>query len=226
MMKKLAILALWFFLPILVTGSVSSEKEAGTFSDPRDGQTYKWVKIGNQIWMAENMRFKTESGSWCWENDEKNCETKGRLYSWEAAKRATPQGWHLPSDEEWKELEMALGLTKDQADQEGFRRDADDLLAGKVKRIDAWPDWNERKPIVITNESGFSAIPTGHYANDEYSHEGYAGWWTSTEDEDLAWLRVVGFFDNSIARWKNKKVFAFAVRFVKNEPDEVERESN
>jgi uncharacterized protein (TIGR02145 family) len=188
----------------------------GTFKDPRDGKVYKWVKISDQIWMAENLRFKTDSGSWCWENKEQNCRSRGRLYNWAAAMKVSPPGWHLPSDEEWKEMEVALGLSKEKADQEGFRVDKDNILAGKIKQKNMWPSEYDGNPIMITNETGFAAVKTGLFSNDEFSHEGYTGWWTSDGNDTHAWIRHIGFFDNSIGRILNRKEFAFAVRCVKD----------
>jgi uncharacterized protein (TIGR02145 family) len=197
----------------------AQDDRSGIFTDPRDGNVYKWVKIGNQIWMAENLRFKPDSGSWCWENLEQNCMTKGRLYDWKTAKQVSPPGWHLPSDKEWKELEIALGLTAEQADQEGMRIDKDSLLAGKIKLRDAWPGEYKGKPLTITNETGFSAVITGFFANNEFTHDGYTSWWSSTDHETKAWLRHIGFFDNFIGRVLNPKVFAFAVRCIKDHDD-------
>lgn len=217
-MKRLVLLILGLVTWVSTFYGQSTEPKSGVFTDPRDGEVYQWVKIGNQIWMAENLRFKMDSGSWCWENKEENSKTRGRLYNWTAAMQAAPPGWHLPSDEEWKELEKTLGLTKEQADQEGFRADKDSLLVGKIKQIDAWPNQYEGKPLSITNETGFSAVITGFYANDEFTHEGYTVWWTSDADQDKAWLRCIGFFNNTISRVKNPKKFAFAVRCVKDQP--------
>lgn len=197
----------------------TTDSNTGTFTDSRDGNTYKWVKIGYQIWMAENLRYETENGSWCWENIEDSCTTRGRLYNWEAATKAAPPGWHLPSDEEWKELEIALGLTKEQANQDGFRIDNDNTLAGKLKLVGVWRDEYDGKPIVVTNESGFSAVATGLYSNDEFSHEGYTGWWTRTDVDPSAWIRHIGFHDNTIGRVLNRKEFAFPVRCVNNQED-------
>jgi len=154
---------------------------------------YKWVRIGRQIWLAENLRFKPGSGSWCWENLEQNCATKGRFYDWQTAMHVSPPGWHLPSDEEWKELEITLGLTAEQVDQEGLRMDNDSLLAGKVKLWDAWPGEYEGQRLTITNETGFSAVITGFYADNEFTHDGYAQWWSSTDVDEKAWLRHIGF---------------------------------
>ncbi len=71
------------------------------------------------------------------------------------------------------------------------------------------PNGYEGKPIIITNERGFSAVITGFYANDEFTHEGYTVWWTSTDEQEKAWLRSVGFFDNKISLWKSPQKLAF-----------------
>jgi len=193
--------------------------QSGVFTDPRDGNVYKWVTIGHQIWMAENLRFQPDSGSWCWDNKEENCKLRGRFYDWKTAMQVSPPGWHLPSDQEWKELEITLGLTPEQADQEGSRIDKDSLLAGKIKLQEAWPSEYEGKSITITNETGFSAVITGFYANDEFTHDGYASWWSSTDVHSKAWLRHIGFFANFTTRVLNKKEFAFSVRCVKDQDD-------
>ena len=84
----------------------------GTFTDSRDGNTYKWIEIGNQIWMAENLNFHANSGCWVYDNNPENADTYGRLYNWETARNVCPDGWHLPSDNEWKELEVYLGISQ------------------------------------------------------------------------------------------------------------------
>ena len=80
-----------------------------TFTDSRDGKTYKTVKIGNQTWMAENLNFTTAEGSWCYDDDTVNCNKYGRLYSWETARDVCPAGWHLPSKAEFETLLSNVG---------------------------------------------------------------------------------------------------------------------
>lgn len=193
--------------------------DSGTYVDPRDGESYRWVRIGEQLWMAENLRFATTEGSWCWDNNEQECTTRGRFYNWETAQRVAPPGWHLPSDEEWKTLELSLGLDRKEIDREGARCDEAKASGGMLKAQGQWPTEYNGKKISVTNEAGFSAIPTGVYALGEFSHDGYTAWWTSTADGDEAWIRFLHFFDNKIDRVKNSKIHAFPIRCVRDAKD-------
>jgi len=141
----------------------------GTFTDERDGTVYKTVKIKNQTWMAENLKYKTDS-SWCYENDEANCVKYGRLYDWETAKTACPTGWHLPTRDEWGTLAIAAGGT-DTYGESG--------TAGKVLKSTSGWIYNSG-----TDDFGFSALPGGHYSGGYFSYAGrYGYWWTATEGD-------------------------------------------
>lgn len=92
----------------------TDNSEYGEFTDPRDGQTYKTILMRDgRVWMAENMTFEIDGMSWCPNGKTENCVRYGRLYTWEAAKSVCPQGWHLPSDEEWWTLINEYGGAKD-----------------------------------------------------------------------------------------------------------------
>jgi uncharacterized protein (TIGR02145 family) len=139
--------------------------DANTFIDPRDGQIYKIVKIGNQWWFAQNLNYQT-GNSWCYNNNPANCTTYGRLYDWETAKIACPPGWHLPSDAEWSQLIEYLGGAY--------------IAGGKMKSTTVWNTPNTN----ATNSSGFSGLPGGVLDFDmKFKYIGGNGyWWSSTKD--------------------------------------------
>ena len=74
--------------------------EYGVLTDSRDGQSYKTVKIGSQWWMAENLNFESVN-SYCLDDDVAKCAIYGRIYIWSAALSACPEGWHLPTIDEF-----------------------------------------------------------------------------------------------------------------------------
>jgi len=75
----------------------------GCWLDERDNRDYKVVRIGKQIWMAENLQYEVD-GCKVYDNDPSNLSRYGYLYTWNAAKNAVPKGWHLPTNKEWNEL--------------------------------------------------------------------------------------------------------------------------
>jgi len=117
----------------------------GTFTDPRDGKTYKTVKIGNQTWMAENLNYECE-GSKFYDNDPANAEKYGRLYDWATAFKACPSGWHIPSKEEWRTLVDYAG---------GF-----DISGKELKARSGW------RTNSGTDAFGFSALPGGTFQQE------------------------------------------------------------
>jgi len=150
------------------TESIKAKAKKGSFTDSRDGKTYKTVKLDNQTWMAENLNYDA-SGSACYENQESNCQKYGRLYNWETAKSVCPSGWHLPSYEEWGVLTVSVG---------GYE------TAGKrLKTVSGWnvSEWGN-KPGNGTDEFGFSALPGGGGRYSGFVWVGTNGnWWTPDE---------------------------------------------
>jgi len=182
-----------------------------TFTDARDGKIYKTIKIGNQEWMAENLVFKTATSSWTYWGFEENGVKYGRLYTWEAAKLAVPAGWHLPSDAEWKQLEMALGMSQAEADGIDYRgTDEGNKLKAKI-------GWAENGSG--TDYIGASALPGGFRSNSgSFLAIGYYGyWWSSTENNSSkAWIRLIVASSPKIFRIDSFKEDAFSVRCVKD----------
>jgi uncharacterized protein (TIGR02145 family) len=204
---------------ILILGLVSCNKIEsitdfdGTFIDSRDNKEYKYVKIGEQTWMAENLRYNTidSTGWWCYNSAEGNCDTYGRLYSWVSAKVACPYGWHLPTDAEWKKLEIFAGMPASEADSIEWRVTGSVGIALKAKK-----GWNSGG--TGDNSVRFSAIPSGIYEAGVYNFIGdLASFWTSSyTDETHAWGRGLIYHADGIYRWKYPKTSGFSVRCVKN----------
>lgn len=137
----------------------------GAFTDSRDGKTYKTIKIGNQIWMAENLNYVTEKGSWIIQGDSSG-KLFGRFYDWEAAKEAIPAGWHLPSKQEFEILCASLGVAE---------------LPNSDKLY---------KLLVEGGIAEFNVKLTGSY-NDSYGKKGQiASFWSSEE----SWLSRINPF--------------------------------
>jgi uncharacterized protein (TIGR02145 family) len=153
---------------------ISDTLITGTFIDERDGHAYKWVKIGDQFWMAENLNYETSSGSWVHKKDSSYGSIYGRLYNWETAKQSCPSGWHLPSFEEWTKLIEYLG--------------GKSIAGGKLKE-EGTAHW-ESPNKGATNETGFSGLPGG-YHNDLNAIRAIGSWgqWYSATHE------FFGFYD-------------------------------
>jgi len=139
--------------------------EEANFTDPRDGKIYKTVKIGDQIWMAENLAYAAKDSKVC-DNDENNCQKYGGLYDFTTAMQIScPEGWHLPSKKEWQVLVDFAG---------------GDEVAGKI--LKASSGWNENGNG--TDALGFSALPGCYCMLGSYYRVGIsAAWWSSSLTE-------------------------------------------
>jgi len=178
-----------------------------SFTDARNNKTYKTVKIGEQTWMAENLNYEAK-GSRCYDEDRPAlCQRYGRLYDWESALNACPEGWHLPSDAEWKTLVDLAG----------------NEIAGKV--LKAKSGW--RDSVNGENVFGFSALPGGalpagkirdKYERSDFQILGRGGnWWSRTERDHInAYSRGMGGDAGVYRDIEGKpKSWFFSVRCVK-----------
>jgi uncharacterized protein (TIGR02145 family) len=154
-MKKKTLLTLPFLFCLV------SCESSSTFKDSRDGKEYKIVKIGEQVWMAENLNYATGVHR-CYDDDEEKCNKYGRHYDWNTAKEACPKGWHLPSNEEWGKL----------------YRFADSSMAGK--HLKSKTEWDG------LDTYGFAALPSG-YSNSggDFARLGdLTIWWSASDTTD------------------------------------------
>ncbi len=167
----------------------------------------EWVDAGNK-----------QEGAWCYyDNDPENGAIYGKLYNWYAVndpRGLAPEGWHVPTDDEWKELEMCLGMSQAEADNQGYRgTDQGSQLAG---RSELWTGGSLENNAAF-GTSGFSALP-GCYRKKSgaFYNIGYAGdWWSSSElNATYAWHRGLYYNISSVLRGNTYKESGFSVRCV------------
>jgi uncharacterized protein (TIGR02145 family) len=209
---------------VAVVAGGGNENE-GTFTDARDGKVYKWVKIGNQVWMAENLVYNGPGsdgnaidGIYAYENNANNVAFYGRLYKYNAAIAACPAGWHLPTNDEWNILINYLT-----ANGYGFEGSGDDVakaLAAKSGWEDSpWPGFpgNDQGS---NNSSGFSAVPGGERAGNGYFWDigRYAEFWTATKSSEyLATIKALAYSYSGVYTMQGVWTeTALSVRCVKN----------
>lgn len=195
-----------------VSGTELPEEQLnqGTFIDGRDSASYKWVKIGDQVWMSENLRYDVGQ-SYCPESDN-NCNECGRYYLFDDAIVACPQGWHLPTDDDWKELEIEVGMSEVEAGKRGWRGtppgQAPTLLRGGHAGLNlsmcgtaSRTNFSRKNPIYVVNKLNEHAF-----------------YWTSTNDIYSDLYAFIRHFKGraSIERTENLKTYYFPIRCIKN----------
>jgi len=163
---------------------------------------FKTVKIGNQVWMAENLNIDIQ-GSKCYEDNPENCKKYGRLYDYGIAMQACPKGWHLPSDEEWQVLVDFVG--------------GEEIAGTKLKAKEGWSEGGNG-----TDEYGFSALSggTGLSGGSFYGVGKYGYWWSATAteyDASLAWFRGMYYnYANKVEQNYYEKTSLLSVRCVQD----------
>ncbi len=213
------------------SSSYSNEIEYSTNTTVTDfdGNIYQTIQIGNQLWMAENLKVthyrngdpiphltdnddwtSTTNGAYCYyNNNSANADTYGALYNWYAvdeddSRGLAPEGWHVPTDDDWQTLVDFLGGSS--------------VAGGKMKETGTahWISPNTG----ATNESGFTALPGGYryYNNGYFGYIGYTAYfWSSTEyDSNNAWNRLLYYDYSGVARYSYYKYYGFSIRCVRD----------
>jgi len=225
---RLNVLSLCWLLIICACEKESTKPKdegTGTATDI-EGNTFKTIKIGNQVWMAENLKvthfrngdpipqisddsqwYDLTSGACCnYDNDSSKVEVYGRLYNWYAvndSRKIAPSGWHVPSDAEWQTLIDYLG--------------GDEVAGGKMKETgtEYWIEPNTG----ATDESGFSALPGGFRdAYGNFNSLGGSAWfWTATANGDhAAWYWMLSYAQANAVHDPYTKRSAYSVRCIKD----------
>jgi len=193
-------------------------------TDSRDGQVYPTVKIGNQCWLNKNLNIgiridgnqnqahNRRIEKYCYDNLESNCKVYGGLYQWnEMMQHMTtngvtgicPNGWHIPTDDEWTVLMNYLG--------------GEEVAGGKMKESRTY-HWGSPN-VGATNSSGFTALPGGYrYVGSSFCYlAGNAVYWSSSENSSThAWGRPLYYDYEGVYRGFFDKNFGFSVRCLKD----------
>jgi len=205
-------------------------REEGTFTDTRDGHVYQWVKIGNQTWMSGNLAYLPRVNRVSDSRYEGKCfyvygydgenllEAKaganykkyGVLYNWEAAIKSCPEGWHLPVEKEWRELEKYLEMNTNEAATRGWRGSGN--VGKKLKFASGW------KMNGGTDETGFHVLPGGCRGYDGFGSLGFCAyfWTASPAGGDDGWRRGYCGDDSGSCREEERRYFGLSVRCVKD----------
>lgn len=204
----------------------------GSFTDERDGNSYRWVKIGDQIWMSENLAYlpavyPPEQGGYQerfyyvqgYDGSDPsaailttNYQTYGALYNWKSMQSACPSGWHLPSDSEWMDLEENLGMAESELEESGYR------LSGSVgSQLKSSHSWYEEKNG--QNSSGLNVVPGGsRNSNGEFGSTGMrATFRTSTAGgSTFNFSRGLAYDNDGVNRGTAAHNLGLSVRCIKD----------
>ena len=170
----------------------------GTFIDERDQQKYETVQIGEQCWMAENLKFIVKKHSVCYKKEDENCKQYGRLYSWESVLDACPKGWELPSKNDWQLL---------------IKNTGGNYTAGRyLKSKEKW-----KKDGNGEDKYGFDILPAGFKYNTSFKRLGEKSilWSQTSSNKVVVELRS----DSDEIRFPNKyhPLFKFSIRCIRTE---------
>jgi uncharacterized protein (TIGR02145 family) len=206
--------------------NVSCKNSAPETVTDIEGNVYKTIKIGKQLWMAENLRTTRyrngdpipnipgrvpwtmqNEGAYCnYSNNDSNVTVYGRLYNWYAvndSRNIAPEGWHVATDKDFDVLIKYLG--------------GDSLAGGKMKSVSA--TLRQSPNAGASNSCGFSAIAAGYrndYTGNYHLLKGNTMFWTSTENDTTVWVRLLSSTDAGAFRCYVEKRSGLSIRCVKD----------
>jgi len=194
---------------------IKPKVEYGELIDSRDGQAYKTVKIGEQVWMAENLNFETVD-SYCYKNDSTKCSSYyGRYYTWAAALNACPESFHLPTIDEWNAMHTTL--------EDSLHR-----VQVIVLLLDFGGGWlllsspSANYDRILANSTGFSAKSAGYRDIDgNFVGNGLlADFWSASEyDNDSAYfMNIHNDVGPHVYFFNGSKDYGYSVRCLKDSP--------
>ncbi len=180
-----------------------------TFCDARDTTFYRYVVIGTQTWMAENLNFDNHDAStatsYCYNDDADSCDKYGRLYPWDDAMASCPEGWHLPDTAEWNTLRDYVGEnTTGGIDSSGYA-------------LKSTSDWHDNGNG--SDAFGFGALPAGYLDSDVAFHNVHVktDFWSANEKSTaIGYVSRLYYYGVKLHLETSNKDFAYSVRCVKD----------
>ncbi|MBR6379502.1 MAG: fibrobacter succinogenes major paralogous domain-containing protein [Fibrobacter sp.] len=214
-----------------VDTSLCADAPATVLCDKRDGQLYRTIHIGSQVWMAQNLNYAV-TNSWCYRNSLENCSNYGRLYQWAAAMNLEktyshasagdlveakhqgicPEGWYIPSD---KDMEVLVHYVQESNKAAGVPAEE---VGTSLRKETGWEENDEE--ILGTNRYGFAAVPAGYRdANGSFAFLGEeADFWVAEEEPNGTQAPHWNLYyanQTFSGEYRNLKTFAFSVRCIK-----------
>ncbi len=178
----------------------------GTLVDPRDGSRYSTVTVCDDVWMTQNLRYEVPGVV----KDPISLGVEyGVLYNYEQANGACPEGWHLATDEDWKNLEKAIGVTTEELNKTGWRgEEAGEYLKSSTQ-------WQKGKKTYTP--ISFRVLPAGYSDGTYQGLKEKTRFWTATEaGAESAWVRELAIDNKKINRSEGKKSDYNSCRCVLN----------
>ena len=196
---------------------LNPEISYGELLDKRDNKVYRTLFISNHIWTAQNMNYAVEtdpSTSWCYNKKSENCKKYGRFYTWEAAQKACPEGWHLPTVDDWKELLEEQSCHTERLDDGTW---AYDCAGTKLKATDSWDSKEEERE----NALGFSVTGAGILFDEtDVGLNEATFFWSATDTLSLyAFAALFQDNENTTLLGATEKENGYSVRCIKGKAE-------